>query len=124
VGSSDANRDVIVATTDGGANWRVQYTGSGPDSEGAIGYFAVACTDALHGWVVGLGGTILATTNGGRTWNSQRSGTKTNLHDVAFTDAKHGIAVGANVEGDDPMAGKLDGSIILSTTDGGATWNH
>jgi len=124
VGSSDANRDVIVATTNGGADWRVQYTGGGPDSEGASGYFAVACTDVLHGWVVGLGGTVLATTNGGRTWNSQRSGTKTNLHDVAFADAKHGIAVGANVEGDDPMAGKLDGSIVLSTADGGATWYH
>lgn len=124
VGSSHANRDVILATTDGGTNWRIQYTGDGPDSQGAVGYSAAAFADALHGWVVGLGGTILATTDGGRTWSVQRSGTRTDLNDVAFADAEHGIAVGAHIEGDDPMAGKLDGSIILRTTDGGATWQH
>ena len=124
VGSSASNRDVTLVTTDGGASWRVQYTGSGPNSQGAIGYTGVAFADTLHGWVVGLDGTILATTNGGRIWKPQRSGTKMDLNGVAFADARHGVVVGDHIEGDDPEAGKLDGSIILRTTDGGATWTH
>ena len=122
VGSSPSNRDVILATTDGGASWRVQYTGGGPDSQGGIGYHGVAFADALHGWVVGLNGTILATADGGRTWQPQRSGTKMDLYDVAFADARHGLVVGQYIEGNDPMAGKLDGSVILRTTDGGVSW--
>ncbi len=122
VGSTTSNRDVIVATTDGGESWRVQHTGSGQDSQGAIGYQGVAFADALRGWVVGLSGTILATTDGGRAWQPQRSGTRMDLNDVAFADSRHGLAVGDYVEGNDPMAGKLDGSVILRTTDGGASW--
>ena len=121
MGSDASNRDVIVATTDGGASWRVQYSGSGMNSKGQIGYSDVAFADARHGWVVGLDGTILATTDGGRTWKPQRSGTKLDLNGVAFADAKHGMVVGDDIEGDDPLAGKLDGSTILRTTDGGAT---
>jgi photosystem II stability/assembly factor-like uncharacterized protein len=124
VGSSASNRDVILATTDGGASWQVQYSGSDPNSKGQIGYSDVAFADALHGWVVGLDGTILATTDGGRTWKPQRSGTKMDLNGVAFADTRHGLVVGATIEGDDPLAGKLDGSTILRTTDGGATWQQ
>ena len=124
VGSTASDRDVILATADGGARWRVQYTGSGPDSQGAIGYTGVAFADALHGWVVGLDGIILATTDGGSTWKPQHSGTSLDLNGVAFADARHGIAVGDYIEGNDPLAGKLDGSVILHTTDGGATWTH
>jgi photosystem II stability/assembly factor-like uncharacterized protein len=124
VGSSPSNRDVILATTDGGATWRVQYTGSGPDSQGAIGYSGVAFADPLHGWAVGFAGAIVATSNGGRTWRPQRSGTKLDLYDVAFVNARDGLVVGYYVEGNDPMAGKLDGSVILRTTNGGASWTH
>lgn len=120
VGSSASNRAVILATTDGGANWRVQYTGSDSDS---AGYTGVSFAGALHGWVVGFGGTILSTVDGGRSWMPQQSGTKMDLGDVAFADARHGLVVGQYVdEGSDPMAGKLDGSVILRTTDGGASW--
>lgn len=122
VGTSPSNRDVILATMDGGTTWRVQYIGSGQNSKGQVGYSAVAFADALHGWVVGLGGTILATTDGGRTWKPQQSGTTVLLHDVAFANARDGLVVGDYIEGDDPLAGKLDGSVILHTTNGGATW--
>lgn len=119
VGSSASNRAVILATTDGGASWRTQYTGSDQDS---AGYTGVSFAGALHGWVVGFGGTILSTVDGGRSWQPQRSGTKADLGDVAFADARHGLVVGFEWEGNDPMAGKLDGSVVLRTSDGGANW--
>ena len=122
VGTSAANRDVILATTDGGTSWQVQHTGGGPDSQGDVGYHSVAFAGALHGWVVGPGGTILATTDGGRTWQRQRSDTRVGLYGVAFADARDGLVVGYKWEGNDPMAGKVDGSVVLRTTDGGATW--
>ena len=50
---------VILATTDGGATWNAQSSGSDGDLSG------VAFGDATHGWVVGSGGVILATTSGG-----------------------------------------------------------
>jgi photosystem II stability/assembly factor-like uncharacterized protein len=57
---ADYTGPVILATTDGGATWSAQ-------SSGTIAYLdAVSCPDASHGWVVGEGGTILATTSGGR----------------------------------------------------------
>jgi photosystem II stability/assembly factor-like uncharacterized protein len=124
VGSGAANRDLILATADGGITWHVQHTGAGPNAQGEQGYSAVASTDAEHGWVVGDDGTILATADGGRTWKQQQSGTRLDLMGVAFADARHGIVVGRKVEGDDPLAGKLDGSIILRTSDGGATWTN
>ena len=37
--------------------------------------YCVSFADALHGWAVGDGGTILATTDGGATWEPQSSGT-------------------------------------------------
>ena len=49
----------ILATTDGGATWSAQRSGS---SEMLMG---VAFSDAAHGWAVGEGGVILATTSGG-----------------------------------------------------------
>jgi len=121
---SGANRDVILATTDGGTSWQVQHTGTGPDAKGESGYSGVAFADARRGWVVGRDGTILTTTDAGRTWKPQRSGTKLDLDGVAFADTSHGIVVGARVEGDDPLAGKLDGSIILRTSDGGTAWTR
>jgi photosystem II stability/assembly factor-like uncharacterized protein len=124
IGSDASDRDLILATRDGGASWQVQYSRKNADPAGRMGLFGIAFADACHGWVVGVGGTILATTDGGRTWKPQRSGTKLDLNGVAFADAKHGIVVGDNIEGDDPLAGKLDGSTILRTTDGGATWKH
>ena len=53
--------DLILATTDGGATWKVQQRGGGSDQ----GMTAVAFADATHGWAVDAGGTILATSTGG-----------------------------------------------------------
>ncbi len=115
-GDNSSNRDVILATTDGGATWKVQYASA------RVNIAGMAFADTTHGWVVGLGGVILATTDGGKNWKPQRSGTTLDLLDVAFADATHGVAVGDRTKGDDPLAAQFMGSIVLRTTDGGATW--
>nr|MCU0294777.1 YCF48-related protein [Candidatus Nanopelagicales bacterium] len=46
----------ILATSDGGATWTAQSSGT---TENVL--YGVAFTDASHGWAVGGGGTILAT---------------------------------------------------------------
>ena len=92
----------IVRTTDGGANWAIQTSGTRNNLQ------SVLFTDANTGTAVGDSGTILRTTNGGATWTSQSSGTTNSLLGVHFTDANTGTAVGINV--------------ILRTTNGGTNW--
>jgi photosystem II stability/assembly factor-like uncharacterized protein len=67
-----------------------------------------------YAWGVGEGGVILATSDGGTHWVAQHSGTTDDLNDVAFTDARHGWAVGADR--------RLAAGVILATSDGGAHW--
>ncbi len=92
----------IVATSDGATTWTGQASGTT-----AI-LMAVATTDALHAWAVGLDGAIVATSDG-HTWSPQLSATTQDLSSVAFPDASHGWAVG-------------DGGVIRVTSNGGAVW--
>jgi subtilisin family serine protease len=94
---------VILATTDGGATWNAQSSGTTERLRG------VAFSDAAHGWAAGYGGVILVTSNGGATWSAQSSGTPVDLEAVAFSDATRGWVVG--------------GGTILSTTNGGGAWS-
>jgi photosystem II stability/assembly factor-like uncharacterized protein len=90
----------------------------------------VTFVDAQHGWAVGtsiysieIDGTnavLLATSDGGLHWTQQTTplvGAKAALNDVVFADALHGWAVGVLDDG-----GGYLGSLILATTNGGATW--
>ena len=97
----------IVHTSDGGATWAPQTSGT----DNAL--FSVEFTDALNGWAVGDLGTIVHTSDGGATWVTQPnpvSGTMIALFSVEFTDASNGWAVG-------------DNGTIVHTSDGGATWS-
>ena len=113
----------ILATTDGGATWSGQRSGTTSDLN------AVTFTDATHGWAVGgesgvndqtSGGVILATIDGGATWAAQSSESSALLNDVAFADATHGWAVGYAGKSSTPGVRR---ALILATSDGGATWN-
>jgi photosystem II stability/assembly factor-like uncharacterized protein len=106
-------RGTILHTTDGGADWQTQRSGTNAWLDG------VAFADATHGWAVGdiddeiTGATtrvILATSDGGAHWNTQLSETANGLNGVSFPDASHGWAVGWS-------------GTILTTSDGGAHWN-
>ena len=99
--------NVILRTTDGGANW-------GREPSGVPNWLNdVRFTDANTGAVVGGQGicspgasTILRTTDGGATWKRQNTGWTRALYGVFFTDANTGWAVG-------------ELGIILHTTTGG-----
>lgn len=120
LGAGNNGGESILATTDGGTTWKVQDTWK----MWIAGVNSMVFADTTHGWVVGGGGVILATTDGGNSWKPQHSGTKMNLGAVAFADATHGLAVGNRFVGADPFSNTFKGSIILRTTDGGATWTH
>ena len=65
--------------------------------------------DSLHGWAVGVEGTIIHTHAAAAIWTAQTSGTSDDLHSVFFTDTLTGYAVGSY-------------GVLVSTTDGGVTW--
>lgn len=50
----------------------------------------VTFADALTGWVVGAGGTILKTTDAGSHWVQLNSGTSNDLKTVVFFDSQMG----------------------------------
>ena len=93
----------IVATSDGGATWKEQ------DSGTLMNLNAVSFPDAMHGWIVGGGTNILATTDGGITWGVLTSNNTTGFSEVDFVDTLHGW-------------GLMTGLGISRTTDGGTTW--
>lgn len=111
---------VILATRDGGRNWRRQISGT-TDS-----LASVAFTDHLRGHVGGGSGTILSTTDGGATWVSQPAPDLCDIfrcygvRGIAFSDGPgcpstyssgcYGFAVSAGPKK------------ILATSDGGTTW--
>lgn len=103
---------VIIATRDGGQSWISQAWG------GNILFNAVCFVDAKTGWVVGnlpmnrSAGIILKTVDGGQNWFSQTVHSEINflLSNVHFVDSNTGWAVGL--------------VRILSTRDGGQTWQR
>jgi photosystem II stability/assembly factor-like uncharacterized protein len=113
-------RASVLATTDHGQHWALQYTGSPK-----IGLFDVAASDARHAWAVGRRevkrggawtdvGVILATSDGGASWHLRSLPRLSWLRGVTFADARHGWAVGEDRR-------QLYG-MILATDDGGAHW--
>jgi photosystem II stability/assembly factor-like uncharacterized protein len=104
-GTAVGKNGTILRTTDGGARWVEQTSGTTSD------LYSVFFTDRNTGTAVGKNGTILRTTDGGARWVEQTSGTENDLLGVYFTDAKTGTAVGKN-------------GTILRTTDGGARWTE
>jgi photosystem II stability/assembly factor-like uncharacterized protein len=99
---------VIRATTDGGATWSTQLSGT------AAQLNAVKAVSASTAWAVGQGGMILKTDDGGAHWLGQLSGTTQALNAIAAVDANRAWAVGgSSTPGVAP---------VVATMDGGATW--
>jgi photosystem II stability/assembly factor-like uncharacterized protein len=101
-------KGTIVTTSDGGANWDAQVSGTAVNLNGVWCVSATACFAV--GNKSGAHGIVLATTDGGTTWTAQNSGTGNNLNTVTCTDASTCWAAGVN-------------GAIVRTTDGGTTWS-
>jgi len=106
----------ILRTTDGGATWVPQSSGI------STSLVAVDCIDASTCVAVGPGAVILRTTDSGANWQIVPAPVPSmfDLCDVTFAGANKGFAVG-RAEGSAPDY--LNLSVILPTSDAGATWS-
>ena len=97
----------ILATTNGGATWTLQFS----ESYAAPSFVGVACTDLAHAWVAVQSGGILATTDGGASCRDQKlpRSQMGQLTCIDFRDSLHGWAGGPQ-------------GTIIATIDGGKTW--
>ena len=116
----DANNAIVVGmagtimkTTDGGANWNIQYRVDSSYNDLNSVFFI----DNNTGWAVGGGlgvyqggDVILKTTDGGTNWTVQSQGNFLDLYDVYFFDADTGWACGQS-------------GTLIKTINGGATWS-
>lgn len=87
-----------------------------PNAGDRRGGYGVALIDAARGWLVGDGGLVRSTDDGGQAWNHPPSDPPASLED--WFDWRAVAAEGQRVW----VAG-TPGSVVLSSTDGGSTWN-
>lgn len=105
-GSSTINK-----TTDGGFNWTPQVS-----TTDFANIYDLKFLNQNTGWAAGYREVILKTTNGGANWIEQRNvAGSPGLYAIGFIDANTGWIVG-DASG--------SGSRMLSTTNGGTTWNQ
>ncbi len=120
-------RFVIMTTDDGGESWHRQKTPAAVPGEGAFAASNSCLT--VHGarevWF-GSGGPggarVFHSTDAGQTWSVAKTpirndGASAGIFSLAFTDSRHGIAVG----GDYNKPPETTGNIAI-TSDGGKTW--
>ena len=96
----------ILTSDDSGTHWTRRE--SGTDQSLA----AVDCLTGTSCLIVGTNGTLLSSGDSGHTWSIDAPGTNFDLVSISCADAHRCVLVG----------GYDTGGIILSTTDGGATW--
>jgi len=94
---------VVRRTTDGGITWENTTPPFGKTLR------ALSFVDSLHGWAVGMEGTIIRTKDGGFSWENLSYPTHVTFFDVEFVDSLRGVVVG-------------DSGFVLITDDGGESW--
>jgi photosystem II stability/assembly factor-like uncharacterized protein len=102
------NGGTILRTTDGGANWTAESTGS------FVSLNDIHFYSSTFGIAVGANNTVLTTTDGGQTWTSRSVGTSafTYWESVEVIDQNTAWIVTNN------------SNELYKTTDGGVTWNQ
>lgn len=107
-------QDVILATSDGGAHWRVQLSG-------ALNLTAVDFVNGQDGWAAG-NTSLLATDDGGAHWTALPEPCPL-IRSVHFISPSAGFAVaGGRDDGGYSPAMPGAGGVVLTTSDAGRTW--
>lgn len=107
--------NLLGKTTDGGRTWQVSAPPSYANS--------VRFTDLMNGWLVGTSGEVYRTSDGGITWSDCTKRLDiyfAGLNDVVFANSSKGW-IGGKQYASDP---DNDTSLVLRTTNGGATWER
>jgi photosystem II stability/assembly factor-like uncharacterized protein len=118
---------VVMTTEDGGESWHRQKTPAALSSEGAFAASNSCLT--VHGarevWF-GTGGPggarVFHSDDAGKTWTVSKTpirndGASAGIFSLAFSDSRHGVAVGGDYNKTTETAGN-----IAITSDGGKTW--
>jgi len=102
---------LLLKTTDGGASWQLPPGELPPLAAEEFDFHALA-VEGEKCWVAGSPGSrVFFTPDAGQTWQAFPTGTQLPIYALAFTDERHGWAVGGL-------------GTILSTGDGGQTWQR
>ncbi len=78
-------------------------------------------TDTLNGWIGGDSGLILYTSDNGQNWIKQNSRVNDEIVSLFFVNNRIGYGLALEFDFTPP---NFNGSRILSTSDGGNTWNN
>lgn len=106
----------ILRTSDGGKTWTEPYPIA------AFTYGDLAFADGKRAWAVAGSGVIRRTDDAGLTWQPQQSGTGVHLHRIAVVSRDEAWVTGAGEGFSDHGPFSNPPSVLLHTTDGGATW--
>ncbi len=120
--NTDARIGVVARTTDGGATWvnlPIEQAGLRVAALNSMHFI-----DKDHGWAAGLdstgAGIVLRTVDGGASWTGAKVGFPQVPVPIFFNDPNKGWLGGSTPQSEDEPEGGP--SSLLSTTDGGATW--
>ncbi|HET6615721.1 MAG TPA: YCF48-related protein, partial [Dehalococcoidia bacterium] len=115
----------LFYTTDGGASWQ---EGSFDQAVALGGAFSTAAqisfADANHAWVAGFSGQMWRTTDGGRSWRKQQTNTLAHFNSVSAVGPDEAWAAAFGEGFSDVGPFEVPPSVLLHTTDGGATWQQ
>lgn len=101
---------LALQTTNGGLVWQEPAKPLPRDLKDFADFHSVA-SKGSGAWICGSpGSAVWHTPDNGRSWTVQPTGSAAPLHAIRFASETHGVAVGAF-------------GTILTTDDGGATWN-
>ncbi len=115
--------DLLFKTSNGGTNWNQFSVIFGPYNSindfhfinSLTGYFCIDNRDFV------TNGSICKTNDGGQNW-SVLYHSRYSIISVCFIDSLTGLATGYYLEGYPPELGYDEASVMMKTTDGGASW--
>ncbi len=126
IGDPVDGRFAVFTTDDGGAHWQRR---QGPEALPGEGAFAASGTcliarGARDAWIGTGGARVFHSADGGLAWHVSSTPMRhdkpsAGIFSLAFSDARHGVAVGGDYAKDQENRGN-----IAVTSDGGRTWSE